>query len=42
MRFPVTIEGGILTLIDVTTNLYAVHGNIIGTGVEVTPFSATV
>jgi hypothetical protein len=36
------IAGGILTLIDVATNLYAVHGNIIGTGVEVTPFSATV
>ena len=36
------IAGGILTLIDVGTNLYAVHGNIIGTGVEVTPFSATV
>jgi len=36
------IAGGILTLIDVGTNLYAVHGNIIGTGVEITPFSATV
>lgn len=36
------IAGGILTLIDVATNLYAVHGNIIGTGVEITPFSATV
>lgn len=36
------LAGGILTLVDVATNLYAVHGNIIGTGVEVTPFSATV
>lgn len=36
------IAGGILTLIDVAANLYAVHGNIIGTGVEVTPFSASV
>lgn len=36
------LAGGILTLIDVGTNLYAVHGNIIATGVEVTPFSATV
>ena len=36
------LAGGVLTLIDVASNLYAVHGNIIGTGVEVTPFSATV
>lgn len=36
------LAGGILTLIDVAANLYAVHGNIIATGVEVTPFSATV
>lgn len=36
------LVGGILTLIDVALNLYVVHGNIIGTGVEVTPFSATV
>ena len=36
------IAGGILVLIDVATNLYAVHGNIIGTGVEITPFSAAV
>lgn len=36
------LAGGILTLIDVAANLYAVHGNVIATGVEVTPFSATV
>lgn len=36
------LAGGILTLIDVAANLYAVHGNIIATGVEVTPFSAAV
>jgi hypothetical protein len=36
------LVGGILTLIDVATDRYAIHGNIIGTGVEVTPFSATV
>lgn len=36
------LAGGILTLIDIATNLYAVHGNVIATGVEATPFSATV
>jgi hypothetical protein len=36
------LAGGILTLIDVAANLYAVHGNIIATGVEATPFSASV
>jgi len=36
------LAGGVLVLIDVATNLYAIHGNIIGTGIEVTPFSATV
>lgn len=36
------LAGGILTLIDVAANLYAVHGNIIATGVEATPFSAAV
>jgi hypothetical protein len=36
------LAGGILTLIDVGTNLYAVNGNIIATGAEATPFSATV
>lgn len=36
------LAGGILTLVDVAANLYAVHGNVIATGVEVTPFSAAV
>ena len=36
------LAGGVLTLIDIATNLYAVQGNIIATGVEATPFSATV
>lgn len=36
------LAGGILTLVDVATNLYAVQGNIIATGVEATPFSAAV
>jgi len=36
------LAGGILTFIDVATNLYAVHGNIIATGTEATPFSAAV
>lgn len=36
------LAGGILTLVDVATNLYAIHGNIIATGVEATPFSAAV
>jgi len=36
------LAGGLLTLVDVATNLYAIDGNIIATGVEVTPFSATV
>lgn len=36
------LAGGILTLIDVAANLYAVQGNIIATGVEATPFSAAV
>lgn len=36
------LAGGVLTLIDVATNLYAVFGNIIATGAEATPFSATV
>jgi hypothetical protein len=36
------LAGGILTLIDVAANLYAIHGNIVATGVEATPFSAAV
>ena len=36
------IAGGLITLIDVGPNLYAVHGTVIGTGIEATPFSATV
>lgn len=36
------LVGGILTLIDIAADRYAVHGNIIATGIEVTPFSATV
>jgi hypothetical protein len=36
------LAGGIITLVDVGTNLYAIQGNLIATGVEVTPFSATV
>lgn len=36
------LAGGLLTLVDIATDLYSVHGNIIGTGVEVTPFSAAV
>lgn len=36
------LAGGILTLIDVATNLYVIHGNIIATGAEATPFSAAV
>lgn len=36
------LAGGILTLIDVATNLYAIHGNVVATGTEATPFSATV
>lgn len=36
------LVGGILTLIDIAADRYAIHGNIIATGIEVTPFSATV
>jgi hypothetical protein len=36
------LAGGVLTLIDVAANLYAVDGNIIATGTEATPFSASV
>ena len=36
------LAGGIVTLIDIATNLYAIHGNLIATGVEATPFSAAV
>ena len=36
------LAGGILTLVDVAADLYAIHGNIIATGVEATPFSAAV
>lgn len=36
------LAGGILTLVDVAANLYAIHGNIVATGVEATPFSAAV
>jgi hypothetical protein len=36
------LAGGLLMLVDVATNLYVVQGNIVATGVEATPFSATV
>jgi hypothetical protein len=36
------LAGGLITLVDIATNLYAIEGNIVATGVEVTPFSATV
>jgi hypothetical protein len=36
------LAGGLITLVDIATNLYAVEGNIIATGVEATPFSVTV
>lgn len=34
--------GGLITLVDVATNLYAVSGCVSGNGTEATPFSATV
>lgn len=36
------LAGGLVTLVDVATNLYAIQGNLIATGVEATPFSAAV
>lgn len=36
------LAGGLMTLVDVATNLYAIQGNLIATGVEATPFSAAV
>ena len=36
------LAGGLITLIDVATNLYAVSGVVVGNGTEATPFSATV
>jgi len=36
------LAGGLITLVDIDTNLYAIEGNVIATGVEATPFSATV
>ena len=36
------LAGGLITLIDVATNLYAVTGTVVGNGTEATPFSATV
>jgi hypothetical protein len=36
------LAGGLITLVDIATNLYAIEGNIVATGVEATPFSATV
>jgi hypothetical protein len=36
------LAGGLLTLVDVASNLYAIQGNIIATGAEATPFSASV
>jgi hypothetical protein len=36
------IAGGLITLVDVATNLWSVSGVTVGTGTEATPFSATV
>jgi hypothetical protein len=36
------LAGGLMTLVDVATNLYAIQGNLIATGAEATPFSAAV
>lgn len=36
------LTGGLITLIDVATDLYAVAGVVVGNGTEATPFSATV
>lgn len=36
------LAGGLVTLVDVATNLYAIQGNLIATGAEATPFSAAV
>lgn len=34
--------GGMITLVDIATDLYAVTGTVVGNGTEATPFSATV
>jgi hypothetical protein len=36
------LAGGLFTLVDLATNLYAIQGNLIATGAEATPFSAAV
>lgn len=36
------LAGGLITLVDIATNLYAVSGSISGSGSEADPFSATV
>lgn len=36
------LAGGLITLVDVATNLYSVSGVTVGNGSEATPFSATV
>tara|TARA_R110002126_G_scaffold4382_17_gene23068 strand:+ start:6717 stop:7283 length:567 start_codon:yes stop_codon:yes gene_type:complete len=36
------LAGGLFTFVDLATNLYSVHGNLIATGAEATPFSAAV
>ena len=36
------LAGGLITLVDVATNLWSVSGVVVGNGAEATPFSATV
>lgn len=36
------LAGGLVMLVDIATNLYAIQGNLIATGIEATPFSAAV
>lgn len=36
------LKGGMITLVDIGADLYAVTGTVVGNGTEATPFSATV